>query len=142
MQMKHFKYGLFGCALIGTYAIAGANGNSGLTKDYLDSTNEAYPEAMGKITYDCNTWDFIFRGHGLAAGHNYQLRSNYQLLSDGDSVAVGNGMAGLGNNVIIKGNVDYTILGNNWNLWDLGENVENSGDDFRVAQGLITKCTE
>ncbi len=38
---------------------------------------------------------------------------------DVSSVAVGNGMAGLGNNVLIKGNQFEAGLGPAWNLWEV-----------------------
>ena len=79
--------------------------------------NSLYPDGIAKITYNSSTGDFVLRGHGLEAGKEFELRSGGPLGDGATGVAVGNGTAGLGNNVLIKGNVCGADLGRYWNLW-------------------------
>lgn len=103
----------------------------------------AYPDGVAKISLNCDTGDFVLRAHGLAAGRVFELRSGGDLDPNEFGTAVGNGLAGLGNNVLIKGNVaDDTPPGAFWNIWDLGADPANTGSGGdRVLRGERTVCS-
>jgi hypothetical protein len=90
---------------------------------------QSYPDGVAKLTFNASTGDYSLRGHGLEAGMTYEVRSGGDF-GEVHGVAVGNGDSGLGNNVLIKGNVfdqeiDYCDqLGAKWNLW-----VSNTGEE-------------
>ena len=85
------------------------------------------PEGVAKLTYNRDTGDYILRGHGLLAGREFEIRSNGDINDEG-GIGVGNGETGVGNNVLIKGNlVDQDIncddLGKRWNLFMTNNDV-------------------
>jgi|WetSurMetagenome_2_1015567.scaffolds.fasta_scaffold860060_1 hypothetical protein len=114
-------------------AICGLNGKSAEAQYYLTTEDLVngiiYPDAMGKINFNCSTGKFVLKGHGLEAGQNfalYVLGENY-----GSEVAVGSGKAGKGNNVLITGTIENVneVIGGRWNLWladEHGNKIANS----------------
>lgn len=116
-------------------AVAASAGGSSIQKHYLDPVGDPilYPDGIAKVTLNCDTGDFVLRAHGLSAGDTFVLRSRRQDL--GTEIAVGNGMAGLGNNVLVHGNISpevmATIEGGRWNLFleDRAWQVLRSGPD-------------
>ena len=85
-----------------------------------DDVEDIYPEAIAKLTFNAATGDWIIRGHGLEAEMTFVVASGGNIGSPRE-IAIGNGDAGLGNNVVIKGNIfDENIscsdLGGRWNL--------------------------
>ncbi len=90
-----------------------------------------YPDGIGKVTYNYDTGNFVFRGHVLLAGEWYGLYSTGD--EAGTGVAVGNGVGGAGNNVLIKGTIDCSLIGGGdggrWNLFIMNTNTNN--DDFK-----------
>ena len=80
---------------------------------------DIYPEAIAKLTFNAATGDWIIRGHGLEAEMTFVVASNGDI--GPEEIAIGNGDAGLGNNVVIKGNIfdegiECSDLGGRWNL--------------------------
>ncbi|MCH1929567.1 hypothetical protein L9G16_05185 [Shewanella sp. A25] len=150
--MNISKLGLIALTFAATQAYAGENGNSGLVTDYLepfaDVGEPIYTDGVAKITFNCNTREYVLRAHGLAAAKNFELRSGGEFDdAEGNySVAVGNGIAGLGNNVLIKGDLSEESVGDYWNLWEVTyagqDDVELTDNALptRVLQGLRTKC--
>jgi len=95
---------------------------------------ELYPEASAKLTRNCDTGEIILRGHGLEAGKEYEVRSGGVLTGQVET-AVGNGVAGKGNNVLIK-DIKEDESGSFWNLWEIGE-----GGDTRILRGPKVACS-
>ena len=58
-------------------AFAGLVGNSDVGQYYLiteDLENAViYPDAVGKVKFDCSTGDFVLKAHGLEAGKSFVL---------------------------------------------------------------------
>lgn len=157
--MKGLKYGLLALAMSVTQVQAGSSGNSGVNQDYLGVTSAGKlagytDDAMGKITLNCNSGDFVFRGHGMVTGQTYVLKSKGHIIS-GEAVSVGKGTAGVGSNVLIKGNLyeqsSYPefedepetpldeYLGDWWYLWEVPESGPLT---TRVMSGRLTDCND
>lgn len=106
-----------------------------IQKAYLDPWGTGltdYPEGIAKLTRNCDTGEIIVRGHGLAAGRIFELRSG-GVLTDQEEVAVGNGTAGLGNNVLIK-ETKPVDNGSYWNLFDVTDGA------VRILRGPKEAC--
>lgn len=143
--MRFIKYGLIALVMSVTPPVfAEQAGNSDIIKGYLDTVSPDYPEGMAKITYNCNTNEVVLRGHGLAAGLSYELRSGgaFEDVMDVTAVAVGKGISGLGNNVLIKGEIEPYLSqpGDYWNLWELPDPEDLDGKAIRVLRGVRTPC--
>lgn len=154
--MKGLKYGLLALAMSVTHVQAGNSGNSGNVQDFLSPANESFQDGMGKITFDCNTGEFIFRGHGLNAGRSYFIRIKGNGKISDTVQTVGKGMAGVGQNVLIKGNItdyldttdedldatDFEVdeydLGSQWRLIQARESGESAPTLF--LKGPRTLC--
>ncbi len=109
-------------------ALAASAGGSSIQKHYLDPVcihingvkcesgqPPLYPDGIAKVTLNCDTGDFVLRAHGLSAGDIFALKAGGEIL--GWETAVGSGMAGLGNNILMHGNVDpASIEGGRWKL--------------------------
>ena len=128
----------FGLSLVLTgVGICGMVGNSDVGQWYLvtetDGVNpNLYPDAVGKITFNCSTGQFVLRAHALEAGRTFTLKSNSIAL--GDEVAVGNGESGNGNNVLITGTAENVcdLTDGRWNLWDGGTKFLRSLPDDKI----------
>ena len=122
--MKKFIGMLVLVALLGFTAgsvFAGSDINHWYLYPDADGVNNLYPEGIAKLTFNRATGDYMLRGHGLEAGQKFEVRSGGDLPEE-PVAAVGNADAGLGNNVLIKGNIieqglTCNDLGARWNLW-------------------------
>lgn len=99
-----------------------------------EAGEELYPEASAKLTRNCDTGEIILRGYGLQAGKEYEVRSGGSLTGQVET-AVGNGVAGKGNNVLIK-EIKDDESGSFWNLWEIGEE-----SDTRILRGPKVACS-
>lgn len=104
-------------------------------------SDPSYADGVGKISVNCDAMTFVFRGHGLLAGRIYQLNSGGDPIDEtSNEEAVGSGTAGLGNNVLIKGELYLSDLGGNWNLYDVTDDVEPTETNNRIIVGKVNAC--
>jgi hypothetical protein len=115
--------------------------------DYLEPcadvnycADPAFLDAVGKISVDCDKMTFVFRAHGLQAGRVYQLNSGGGPIDlDSNEEAVGNGIAGLGNNVLMKGDLFLGEPGTRWNLYDVTDGDPTELNN-RILIGDVSAC--
>ena len=122
------------CLILAATAFSGQAGNSSVGQWYLypdqDGCKPIYLDAIAKLQFNWGSGDFVLKGHGLEAGKEFELRSGGPFDYPARSIAVGNGTAGRGNNLLIKGNIfdsgyDCEDLGARWNLWAYNEEDDN-----------------